>query len=305
MLDPSIPWHELQIGQELAFRPAAGAEIRIKGAHAASLMAEWVGPRRPPQTISIALRGDTIRIEQSALVGSGLLSADRNQLRAIAITISGDVAGPAEFGRGLPIQIRLGDSVEIGSYADVGGLRSIAEAVCSFLKLRPARVPVQAARDSGSIATSIGIDLGAALPRAAVGGEAFTPDAGLYLAGFADVRGQEAGADQARDEFLAGLVRSPCDVLSGGVQVITLASVLRSGELPESFSGVFTALARSIDSEVKGFPAAGKAFTVPDSVDEFSQSGVRAAIGGVFGEISPIWRTAATVLGWQCSSEFV
>lgn len=305
VLDPSIPWHELQIGQELAFRPAAGAEIRIKGAHAASLMAEWVGPRRPPQTISIALRGDTIRIEQSALVGSGFLSADRNQLRAIAITISGDVAGPAEFGRGLPIQIRLGDSVEIGSYADVGGLRSITEVVCSFLKLRPACVPLQAARDSGSIATSVGIDLGAALPRAAVAGEAFTPDAGLYLAGFADVRGQEAGADQPRAEFLAGLVRSPCDVLSGGVQVITLASVLRSGELPESFSGVFTALARSIDSEVKGFPAAGKAFTVPDSVDEFSQSGVRAAIGGVFGEISPIWRTAATVLGWQCSDEFV
>lgn len=305
VLDPSIPWHELQIGQELAFRPAAGAEIRIKGAHAASLMAEWVGPRRPPQTISIALRGDTIRIEQSALVGSGLLSADSNQLRAIAITISGDVAGPAEFGRGLPIQIRLGDSVEIGSYADVGGLRSITEAVCSFLKLRPACVPLQAARDSGSIATSIGIDLGAALPRAAVAGEAFTPDAGLYLAGFADVRGQEAGADQPRDEFLAGLVRSPCDVLSGGVQVTTLASVLQSGELPESFSCVFTALARSIDSEVKGFPAAGKAFTVPDSVDEFSQSGVRAAIGGVFGEISPIWRTAATVLGWQCSDEFL
>ena len=304
-LDPSVPWHELQIGQELAFRPAAGAEIQMKGAHAASLMADWVGPPRRPRTISIALCDDTISVEQSALVGSGLLNADKDQLSAIAVTISSDVAGPAECGRGNPIRIRLGDSVEINSYADIGGLRSISEAVCSFLGLRPASAPAHAVRHAGSIATSIGIDLGAALPRAAAAGEVFTPDAGFYLASFADVRGREDGTDQPRNEFLAGSVRSPCDVLSGGVQVITLASVLRSGEVPESFSAVFAALARSIDGEIKGFPAAGKAFAVPDSVDEFSQSGVRAAISGAFGEISPIWRTAATVLGWQCSGEFL
>lgn len=304
-LDPSVPWHELQIGQELAFRPAAGAEIQMKGAHAASLMADWVGPRRRPRTISIALCDDTISVEQLALVGSGLLNADKDQLSAITVTISSDVAGPAECGRGHPIRIRLGDSVEINSYADVGGLRSISEAVCLLLCLRPASAPAHALHHSGSIATSIGIDLGAALPRAAAAGEVFTPDAGFYLASFADVRGREDGTDQPRNEFLAGSVRSPCDVLSGGVQVITLASVLRSGEVPESFSAVFAALARSIDGEIKGFPAAGKAFAVPDSVDEFSQSGVRAAISGAFGEISPIWRTAATVLGWQCSGDFL
>ncbi len=304
-LDPSVPWHELQIGQELAFRPAAGAEIQKKGAHAASLVADWVGPRRRPRTISIALCDDTISVEQAALVGSGLLNADKDQLSAIAVTISSDVAGSAECGRGHPIRIRLGDSVEIDSYADIGGLRSISEAVCSLLGLRPASAPAHAVHHSGSIATSIGIDLGAALPRAAAAGEVFTPDAGFYLASFADVRGREDGADQPRNEFLAGSVRSPCDVLSGGVQVITLASVLRSGEVPESFSAVFAALARSIDGEIKGFPAAGKAFAVPDSLDEFSQSGVRAAISGAFGEVSPIWRTAAMVLGWQCSGEFL
>ena len=304
-LDPSIRWQELQIGQELAFRPAAGAEIQIRGAHAASLMADWVGPRRPPRSISVALSGDTIRIGQSVLVGCGLLSADKEQATLIEVSITRDVAGPVERGRGHLTRIRLGESMEISSYADVGGLREISDAVCSLLRLRSATVSTHADSHAVSSAASVGVDLGAALPHAAFAEQAFTVDAGLYLATFPDVCGLDVGTDEGRHEFLAGSIRSPCDVLSGGVQVATLSSVLRGGEVPESFSAVFGALAQAIDDRMTGFPAAGKAFAVPDLVDEFSQSGIRASISGAFGEIAPIWRTAATVLGWQCSSEFL
>jgi hypothetical protein len=203
------------------------------------------------------------------------------------------------------MRIRLGESMEISSYADVGGLREISDAVCSLLRLRSATVSTHADRHAVSSAASVGVDLGAALPHAAFAEQAFTVDAGLYLATFPDVCGLDVGTDERRHEFLAGSIRSPCDVLSGGVQVATLSSVLRGGEVPESFSAVFGALARAIDDRITGFPAAGKAFAVPDSVDEFSQSGIRASISGAFGEIAPIWRTAATVLGWQCSIEFL
>jgi hypothetical protein len=46
------------------------------------------------------------------------------------------------------------------------------------------------------------------------------------------------------------------------------------------------------------------ACAVPDTIDEFLQVPLRSAMGGVFGQAFPTWRSVAIALGWQQSSAF-
>lgn len=97
------------------------------------------------------------------------------------------------------------------------------------------------------------------------------------------------------------------DPLAGGDRVFDLGQVLDpeseqdSGTEAVALGYMFRALSRYV-----GLPRDARvAFTVPDIMDELDQRGLRTAMRGAFGQTSPVWRSAAAVLGWQEHDEYM
>jgi len=292
VLADGVDWENLQRGAEVVFVPGErrGTSDRLPSARQVGL------PSRPV-LVRLSLEEDGLRVTTTSLFGEVLLSPQEGSLDCRVFHLAG-VTDQWEVGRGLAVS--LTDDQRIREkrtwFADPRGLRETASRLAQVILADQPDGPSLPDPLAGQPLATAGLDLATLYPQIAANESLFWSRVGVYAVHYSLPDG--AG------EWLVGRGDRWPDVLGGSIErpVVTMFDLVVGGSgdpvsVREAVGRIFAALRDEIHAD-------RLAYSVLDSIDEWSQYWIRSAAHLAFPQPSPIWRSVAAALGWQALQGF-
>jgi cold shock CspA family protein len=254
--------------------------------------------------IRIALEGECLLAHIDVFEGNGILI--ETTVSEISFEIQPDIEHIAS-GRGIGIYVKGLNSKIPGankSYADIAGLRSLANHLARQILERCGVNQFVAKRRGTEFRevednAHIGLEFGSAALYLN-DGQLLPVESGAWSATL-----RLPGGDQSV-EWLDGCRGRHMAVGVANCSFWNMADVFEP-DADADFGELVLAARRVVHSLAKelAWPVNARlAYTVPDSVDEFSQRTIRAAIGGFFSKALPVWRSIAGAMAWTFSPAF-